>query len=102
MVTDETGSLVWGPAVLAASHKLGPTATARLAAKATPEASSPSAAAPDLSHDPSGYRCPLLFRQLLPGDDGFQPVPRLAVGDGYCRPHQLHQTGRYVPVSRIS
>ena len=101
MVTDESGSLVWGPAVLAASHKWGPTATARLAAEASPEASSPSAAAPVLSHDPPGYRCPLLFRQLLPGDDGFQPIPRLAGGYGCCRAHQLHQTGRYVPVSRV-
>ena len=62
---DYGGSLVWGPAVLAASHKRGPAATARLTAETSPEAASPSAAAPVLSHDPSGYRDPLLFRQLL-------------------------------------
>ena len=38
---DYGGSLVWGPAVLAASHKRGPAATARLTAETSPEASSP-------------------------------------------------------------
>ena len=37
IVTDKSGSLVWGPAVLAASHKRGPTATARLTAEASSE-----------------------------------------------------------------
>ena len=58
MVTDKSGSLVWGPAVLAASHKRGPTATARLTAEASPEASSPSAATPVLSHDPIRVQVP--------------------------------------------
>ena len=81
-MTNRPGSLVWGPAVLAASHKRGPAAPARLATETSPEAASPSAAASVLSHDPSGYRDPLIFRQLLPSDDGFQSVTRLAGGHG--------------------
>ena len=82
-MTNRPGSLVWGPAVLAASHKRGPAAPARLTAETSPEAAETSAAAPPvLSHDPSGYRDPLLFRQLLPSDDGFQLVTRLAGGHG--------------------
>ena len=81
-MTNRSGSLVWGPAVLAASHKRGPVAPARLTAETSPEAAETSGAAPVLSHDPSGYRDPLLFRQLLPSDDGFQLVTRLAGGHG--------------------
>ena len=81
-MTNRPGTLVWGPAVLAASHKRGPAAPARLTAETSPEAAETSAAAPVLSHDPSEYRDPLLFRQLLPSDDGFQPVTRLAGGHG--------------------